>query len=46
MKAKNIATLVEDLTAFCPTRFKEYIHVYIFIFKECSIDISIHSVDM
>ena len=24
MKAKNIATLVEDLTPFCPTRFKEY----------------------
>ena len=23
-EAKNIATLVEDLTAFCPTRFNEY----------------------
>ena len=24
MKANNIATIVEDSTAFCQTRFKEY----------------------
>ena len=24
MKANNITTIVEDSTAFCPTRFKEY----------------------
>ena len=23
MKSNNIATIVEDSTAFCPTRFKE-----------------------
>ena len=24
MKANNIATIVEDLTEFCPTKFKEF----------------------